>query len=161
MKNNKTKQRVLVCSNNTYLLLFYFRGRRMGLVFLSRVSNHFKIKKKFLKHSRQTEIYWYLVFAWGLANFPALLLPVGLQFKHPPNSPKKWKRSESSEIGTDAKLRKIFQAELIFPDASDGWRQCQNPCTSMQDGEEPASPGDICRDSKLSAPSKRYANHHQ
>jgi len=29
----------------------------MGLVFLSRVSNHFKIKKKFLKHSRQTEIY--------------------------------------------------------------------------------------------------------
>lgn len=29
----------------------------MGLVFLSRVSNHVKIKKKFLKHSRQTEIY--------------------------------------------------------------------------------------------------------
>lgn len=58
----------------------------MGLVFLSGVSNHIKIKKKFLKHSRQTEIYWYLVFAWGLGNFLALLLPVGLQFKHSLNS---------------------------------------------------------------------------
>lgn len=95
----------------------YFIGRRMRFVFLSRFLNCFKTKMKFLKYSKQTEIYWYLVFAWGLENFPALPCSISLQFKHSLDSPKKrkGKRSEFTEIDTDVKQRKLFLGELIFP----------------------------------------------